>query len=1087
MDSIQTKLQQYTNNSNNSDLIQFRNNKELDKFSKLTKIKAYIQGSNLNKSYQIPSKDIKFNKLNINSSLNPPSLNTDKNNSLNEQFLQPKKELIETLNNDDLQKGEDENVSIFNEYIIIKNKKNQIIDKIKNINIRIKINKLKVEEIKKKLANLKEDKKQKQAEIVNLLSNKESIEEIYINQIHLLTNHLCSNANNNNTFNENNILNNDINNLTNISIKNDMNDNSTINLNIMHNITIADNEILNNDEDNFKISLSEVKESDQNIYNKQVKNMFEEIFKIKDDKINSSIQNIINNSYELYINKIIDENENENNEMVVENFFTKISLFIFNHSLGKYSESKINLILKYLMKINSINVKLTKYIKFVNKKYKEEKNNLNGLINFLEKKNINLINKKHRLENNKKEYEERLEFFGKNDIFETEPNYEGDDTLELKDIKNKKSNDENHIINPKILDHPEIINSQNLKNINILYSFFYYLFNHLFINFFIVINLRFDNIIKYDSLSNELSYQRLKKIKRIKNKKSNNICSLNTHENIRRKNENLEKNNNDELDNDIMTYYDEAIAQNKENNYKENDLSYKYIQKISTINRQKNNKKQNFLNNTKRSDSNLTIERNSKNKIKIMNANTFNQSSNLRNKTNNGFQIGPKIIGKNFNNTSTNIINYNRIFPSNQNLVNDDEKELEIKMSSLEFEHYNRVQRIMNASPNVSNFFGVNNYNPKNHTYKPITPSIPSSNNKIDKTIRYGSRKNHNFISIINMTKTIPDKNDNEIEKIKSKEKSIRKNKEIGNDSSIKIINLKENFLNEITIKNETENKNNESSSITKSNKFESNTNNKFNNDNNKSNNLIINDSIENEDNIKIFNKINDNSNKIHKEQRYFIKIENSKEIDKEKNSKNIKVISDKDENKKYINNKKENINLFNNNNYIKTLKITKSRELNINDIKNNKLSLITKKNLPKILFIKKDDKPKEKINNTNNKDNQKALLLNSNQLRAKPYISSNKTKICTKKISSNFTSQKMSENNSFMNINDKSLNRSISLIEYQPKENNQKYNIKKVNTNINKYHNKTININKSKNNIINRNYNSNTYERNIKNGFKSK
>ncbi len=1036
MDSIQTKLQQYTNNTNDSDLIQLRNNKELNKFSKLTKIKAYIQGSNLNKSYQIPSKDIKFNKLNINSSLNPPSLNTDKNISLNEQFIQPKKELIDTLNNDDLQIAEDENVSIFNEYIIIKNKKNQIIDKIKNINIRIKINKLKVEEIKKKLANLKEDKKQKQAEIVNLLSNKESIEEIYINQIHLLTNHLCNNTNNNNTFNENNILNNDINNLTNISIKNDMNDNSTINLNSMHNITIADNEILNNDEDNFKISLSEVKESDQNIYNKQVKNMFEEIFKIKDDKINSSIQNIINNSYELYINKIIDENENENNEVVVENFFTKISLFIFNHSLGKYSESKINLILKYLMKINSINVKLTKYIQFVNKKYKEEKTNLNGLINYLEKKNINLIDKKHRLENNKKGYEERLEFFGKNDIFETEPNYEGDDTLELKDFKNKKFNDENH------------------------------------------------------SLSNELSYQRLKKIKRIKNKKSNNICSLNTHENIRRKNENLEKNNNDELDNDIMTYYDEAIAQYKENNYKENDLSYKYIKKISTINRQKNNKKQNFLNNTKRSDSNLTIERNSKNKIKIMNTNTSNQSSNLRNKTNNGLQIGPKIIGNNFNNTSTNIINYNRIFPSNQNLVNDDEKELENKMSSLEFEHYNRVQRIMNASPNVSNFFGINNYNPKNQTYKPITPSIPNSNNKIDKTIRYGSRKNHNFISIINMTKTIPDKSDNEIEKIKSKEISIRKNKEVGNDSSIKIINLNENFLNEISIKNETENKINESTSITKSNNFESNTNSKYNKDNNKSNNLIINDKIENEDNIKKFNKINVNkniSNEINKEQRYFIKITNSKAVDKEKSIKNMKVINDKDENKEYINNKKENINLFNDNNCFKTLKITKSRELNINDIKNNKLSLMTKKNLPKIFFINKDDKPKEKITHINNKDNKKAVPLNNNQLGAKPYITSNKNKICIKKISSNFTSQKMSENNSFVNINDKSINRSISLIQYHPKENNQKNNIKKVNTNINKYHNKAININKSKNNIINRNYNSNSYVGNIKNGFKSK
>ena len=313
--------------------------------------------------------------------------------------------------------------------------------------------------------------------------------------------------------------------------------------------------------------------------------------------------------------------------MVVDNFFAKISLFIFNHSLGKYSESKINLILKYLMKINSINVKLTKYIKFVNKKYKEEKTNLNGMINFLEKKNINLVHKKHRLENKIKEYDERIEFLGNNDIFETEPNYQGDDTLELKNIKNKKYNDEIH------------------------------------------------------SLSNEISNHNLKKIKRIKNKKSNNICSLNIHENIRRENEKLEKSNNDEFNYEIITYYNDKIAQNKENNYEEDHLSDKYIKAISTINKQKNNKKQNLLDNynkdnTKRSDSNLNIERNSKNKIKIMNTNTFNQSINLRNKTNNGLQIGTKIMEINFNNTSTKINNDNRIFPSNQSLNDDDEKEL---------------------------------------------------------------------------------------------------------------------------------------------------------------------------------------------------------------------------------------------------------------------------------------------------------------------------------------------------------------------------------------------------------------------------
>jgi non-homologous end joining protein Ku len=78
------------------------------------------------------------------------------------------------------------------------------------------------------------------------------------------------------------------------------------------------------------------------------------------------------------------------------------------------------------------------------------------------------------------------------------------------------------------------------------------------------------------------------KIKRIKNKKSTNMCSLNTHQNIRRENEDLEKSNNDELNHDIMTYYNDKIAKNKENNYEEDHLSDKYLNKISIINKQKN-------------------------------------------------------------------------------------------------------------------------------------------------------------------------------------------------------------------------------------------------------------------------------------------------------------------------------------------------------------------------------------------------------------------------------------------------------------------------------------------------------------------
>ena len=323
------------------------------------------QISNLNKTQQAPSKEIIKNKLNMNSSLNAKA---DTNTSLNDQ---KKKDQSDLFDDEDILYNDDDENEIFREYNILHDKKLKAMDDIKNINERIKNNKVKIEECKKKLAELKEEKKKRQGDIMNLLSNKESIEEIYKNQIYSLTNTNYNNntgANGNNNYNENTAsLANDINNLNNL-----MNDNSAIHLNSNHNLTI-DNEISNTDEDNFKIAFKEIKESEQPKYVEQVINMFEDIFKKKDENINESISDIINNSYELFINN--DNNNNtldndvNNNEISVTNFFSKMSLFIANQSLGKFSEIKINLLLRYLLKINYINTKLTREgIQYVKRK-----------------------------------------------------------------------------------------------------------------------------------------------------------------------------------------------------------------------------------------------------------------------------------------------------------------------------------------------------------------------------------------------------------------------------------------------------------------------------------------------------------------------------------------------------------------------------------------------------------------------------------------------------------------------------------------------------------------------------------------------
>jgi len=1110
MASQQTQLQQYVNNSTNSDKVQFTKNQNMNQLSEFTSMKLVPQNLNLNKSHQFSTKEIEFNKLKINSSLNIPSLNIGTNISLNEQILNKNKDQSDYFNKDVLTKDEDKNDPIFEEYTLINNRRNQVFDNIKNINIRIKTNKLKLEKLKQNLNNLKKEKNQKQGDIINLLSNKESIEEIYKNQIYLLTNHLHSNINNNNNFDENITLNNDINNLTNINIKTDMNDNSAINLNSIHNITI-DNEILNNDEDNFKISLNEIKESDQKIFIKQVIYLFEDIFKKRDDKINTSITSIIINSYELFINNNSGENDIETNDLVVNNFFGKMSLFISNHSLGKYSESKINLFLRYLMKINSIKVKNTKYLKFVNKKYKEKKKNLIDMINFLEKKNMNLTDKKHRLENNMKIYEDKLEFFGKNCDYEIGQN-EKDVYLEQKNIGN------------------DIYTYENKNS---------------FLNF------------KTNSNSN--SNSNIKKPKRIKNKKSNTVGALNIDQNMKKELEKLKKNKDEKLNYDTMIEYKDEIDQNDKINYEEDDSIKEYnyikeneminqrlnpynnnnqnhkninIKKNSIIYRQKykiNDKKHLFLdddesdkylskilqNNTNKDplgEKNNTInKRNSKNVIKSIPRNNNNQSLNYKSKTNSNFQMSKKINYNIFNNTSTNINSDKMAFPINQtqNIGND----LEDQISNIELEHYKRVQRIMNSNPNANNIFGVNNYNPSKDAFFSENKNqinISNSSNKIDKTIRYGSRKNHNFISIINMTKNAPINKKNGKENSKSKEK-FRKIKDIDNDGALKIINLEDNFLNDISndaIKNENEaeNKINESTSmLTKSNNVESNTNSKLinlshgskNNEVNKSNITITNENIESRQNINIVSKINEKkkiNNENNEIQGYFINIINSKEENKGKKNSSNNVINNKD--KDNINPKIDIKDFFNNSSNIKTLKITKSKELNIKDIKNNKLSIITKKNITKALHTKKGDKPRTKLIQIRNRDVKKTESLNKTQFISKPNTSLIKTTLDSNITSSNLPFENKSANNSFINIDDTSINRVNGLKVYQSQGNfntiDKNKQIKKEITKNKKSPNnmkkgKVLNIPISYNKINNnRNYNSNTYDRKFKAGFKT-
>ena len=690
------------------------------------------QISNLNKTQQAPSKEIIKNKLNMNSSLNAKA---DTNTSLNDQ---KKKDQSDLFDDEDILYNDDDENEIFREYNILHDKKLKAMDDIKNINERIKNNKVKIEECKKKLAELKEEKKKRQGDIMNLLSNKESIEEIYKNQIYSLTNTNYNNntgANGNNNYNENTAsLANDINNLNNL-----MNDNSAIHLNSNHNLTI-DNEISNTDEDNFKIAFKEIKESEQPKYVEQVINMFEDIFKKKDENINESISDIINNSYELFINN--DNNNNtldndvNNNEISVTNFFSKMSLFIANQSLGKFSEIKINLLLRYLLKINYINTKLTRDIKFVNKKYKEQKKELNDLISSLEKKNINLQEKNNRLENNIKEYDDNKLFFDKNDneelshevVIEYEDGIDKNAEINYEDdvIDDNTIEKENEMMNKGL--NPYNTNNSNNKNNN--------------------------NIVKSNPVYKIIGNQNNKQTKRI-----------------------ILKDNDESED----KYLNEFIK-NKDN------TRNKYILK---------NKPE--------------IKNNSMNPNNKINNNNINNNINNNNNENSIRKI------KYSNNNQNNIINIDknkRLCPTPQHHIRKTEEELQ-NLTTIEKDHYNRVQRIMNSGPKYG-IFGVNKYNPETSLNKDTNlfspkkniTNVPRSSNKIDKTVRIESRQNHNFIGIINMTKVAP------IKKKKRESGKKIKDKEDENDGGIKIINLEQDFINEEDKENEEDKKINTSNNV---------------------------------------------------------------------------------------------------------------------------------------------------------------------------------------------------------------------------------------------------------------------------------
>ena len=269
-------------------------------------------------------------------------------------------------------------------YLFIISKYEMILKESSNMNKTLEENANLVEELNNDLIKLKEEKKKKQKDIVNYLSNKESLEEFYKNKLSYLIN---QNNEDKSKFEEKEI---------------------NINLDTLKNQNQIERQLYDiGNEKEMLIKIEDIKKSDKNKFTDQVIAFAEEILQRKgEEEIINKIKSKIKIAYNIFFSEI---SSNANNDSIISHFFSRIGLYISNLSLGLYSETNVNKFLRYLLKINSTNVEIFHIMKFLNKKYKEQKDTMKNKVINLKKKNELLKEKKNQNDKKVEKYEKIIE------------------------------------------------------------------------------------------------------------------------------------------------------------------------------------------------------------------------------------------------------------------------------------------------------------------------------------------------------------------------------------------------------------------------------------------------------------------------------------------------------------------------------------------------------------------------------------------------------------------------------------------------------------------------------------------------------
>ena len=361
-----------------------------------------IKTERISENYMIKSTDLN-NLKSFNNILTNPQLG----NNISE--IQPKESfncqkfqnslisLDISFNQINKNKEDDDDYNLYKQYLLSKAQYNKIISEIENMDNKYIKNENIIKKLEKELEELKQKKRQKQLDIVDLLSNKESIEEIYKIKISSLKNNskIFEIPNFNGKFKIKRT------NKKNIKIDIDNTNNDDNNNNNQYNPFETINILNDNDSNNVEIKIDDIKISDQKKYEEQLANFCDDILQKNDLDIKNKLIQKMKIGYQVFFSEIkapmIDP------EKTISNFFSKISVFISNKNKGRFPIPFINSFLKQLLKINSINVRISKILFFLNKKYKEKKNEIKQKINYLNEKNENLKTKKMTYNNKKKE------------------------------------------------------------------------------------------------------------------------------------------------------------------------------------------------------------------------------------------------------------------------------------------------------------------------------------------------------------------------------------------------------------------------------------------------------------------------------------------------------------------------------------------------------------------------------------------------------------------------------------------------------------------------------------------------------------